>query len=95
MAIASVPLKAEINHESRCAQRDRQEVVWQDGEGEGGELAIKSQEGRNGIKEVIRERGNRARKLTIGFSVTNAYSGFCNRMVRSVTDIQWISQKIL
>jgi hypothetical protein len=61
-SISSVPLKAEINQESRCPQRKRQEAVLEDGEGDeldggGVELAIKSQEGRNGIKKGCQGTG--------------------------------------
>jgi hypothetical protein len=55
-SISSVPLKAEINQESLCPKTEHQEASLDDGEGDSGdwggvEVAIKSQEGRNGIKE--------------------------------------------
>jgi hypothetical protein len=55
-SLSSVPLKAEISHESRCPQSEGQEAPSEDGKGDeldggGVEVAIESEEGRNGIKE--------------------------------------------
>ena len=36
VSISSVPLKAEINQERRCAQRERQQAPVEDGEGDSG-----------------------------------------------------------
>ena len=49
-SISSVPLKAEINQERRCAQRERQQAPVEDGEGDSGDgdgidVSIKPKEG--------------------------------------------------
>ena len=55
-SISSVPLKAEINQERRCAQRERQEAPVEDGEGDSGDgdgvgVAIKPQQCGDGVQK--------------------------------------------
>jgi hypothetical protein len=61
-SISRVPLKAEINQESRCAQDEGDEALLEDGEGDeldggGVDVAIKPQQGRNGIKKSSERTG--------------------------------------
>lgn len=66
----NVLVKAEINQERYCIQRECQETLVNDGEGDeldrsSVNVGIKLQEGSKGIEKVVKERGNRPRRLAM------------------------------